>query len=163
MPDSAISSGLNDVERGFVTFFADAVKVVGLPPSAGQIYGLLFSSREPLALDQLVERLDISKGSASQGLRLLRQLGAVKEIQLPDDRRTFYRAEDQLRRLVGGFVREQIRPHMDSGLEKIDSLQTLARQDVSHADTFYDERASRVRGWLRRGNRLLPILRTIFK
>lgn len=153
----------NDVESSFVAFFSDAVKVVGLPPSCGQIYGLLFSSREPLALDQLVRRLEISKGSASQGLRLLRQLGAVKEVTVEDDRRTFYRAEDQLRRLVGGFMREQIRPHLYSGLGKASELESQAKALPGAEGEFYQERVHRVSKWLRRGNRLMPLLRRMFR
>jgi hypothetical protein len=53
------------------------VKIFGVPRSVGQIYGLLYSSREPLSFSDIVKRLGISKGSASQGLQLLRSLGAV--------------------------------------------------------------------------------------
>jgi DNA-binding transcriptional ArsR family regulator len=61
-----------------VAFFSEVVQVAGVPKSVGQIYGLLYSSREPLSFSDIVERLEISKGSASQGLQLLRSLGAVK-------------------------------------------------------------------------------------
>jgi hypothetical protein len=53
------------------------VQVFGVPKSVGQIYGLLYASPEPLSFSDIVERLDISKGSASQGLQLLRSLGAI--------------------------------------------------------------------------------------
>jgi len=61
-----------------VAFFSEVVQVVGVPKSIGQIYGLLYSSREPLSFSDIVECLEISKGSASQGLQFLRLLGAVK-------------------------------------------------------------------------------------
>jgi DNA-binding transcriptional ArsR family regulator len=61
-----------------VAFFSEVVQVFGVSKSVGQIYGLLYSSREPLSFSDIVERLEISKGSASQGLQLLRSLGAVK-------------------------------------------------------------------------------------
>jgi hypothetical protein len=54
------------------------VQVLGVPKSVGQIYGLLYASLEPLSFSDIVERLEISKGSASQGLQLLRSLGAIK-------------------------------------------------------------------------------------
>jgi hypothetical protein len=53
------------------------VQVFGVPKSVGQIYGLLYASPEPLSFSDIVERLEISKGSASQGLQLLRSLGAI--------------------------------------------------------------------------------------
>jgi len=59
-------------------FFAEVVQVFGVPKSVGQIYGLLYASPVPLSFSDIVERLEISKGSASQGLQLLRSLGAIK-------------------------------------------------------------------------------------
>ena len=87
---------LSEVERSIIELFVDGVRVIGLPKSVGEIYGLLFASRDPLSLDDLVMRLGISKGSASQGLRMLRGLGAVTETEgQPGGRRTYFRAEVQ--------------------------------------------------------------------
>ncbi|MDB6078791.1 MAG: hypothetical protein JWO82_2538, partial [Akkermansiaceae bacterium] len=100
----------DSLEMQVVQVFVDGVRVLGLPRSLGELYGLLFISPEPLALDDLVSRLGISKGSASQGLRALKDLGAVKEIDVEGARRTYFEADIDLKRLVGGFIREQIRP-----------------------------------------------------
>jgi DNA-binding transcriptional ArsR family regulator len=67
-----------DFQTECATFFSEVVQVFGVPKSVGQIYGLLYASPEPLSFSDIVERLDISKGSASQGLQLLRSLGAIK-------------------------------------------------------------------------------------
>jgi hypothetical protein len=42
-----------------------------------------FAGINPLAMDEVMELLQISKGSASQGLRALRQLGAVSSVFEP--------------------------------------------------------------------------------
>jgi hypothetical protein len=60
-----------------VELFADIVSALGIPKSIGQIYGLLYASATPLSFSDIVERLEISKGSVSQGLQLLRSLGAI--------------------------------------------------------------------------------------
>jgi hypothetical protein len=72
-------------ETECVAFFSDVVQVFGVPKSIGQIYGLLYASPTPLSFSDIVERLDISKGSASQGLQLLRSLGAVNIADLQRD------------------------------------------------------------------------------
>jgi DNA-binding transcriptional ArsR family regulator len=66
-----------DFQSECIELFAEVVYALGLPRSVGQIYGLLYASSEPLSFSDIVERLDISKGSASQGLQLLRTLGAI--------------------------------------------------------------------------------------
>src|ERR1043166_2383342 len=64
----------------------------GLPRSTGQIYGLLYLSKKPLSLDDLVELLSISKGSASTGTRHLASWGAIRQVWVPGDRRDFFEA-----------------------------------------------------------------------
>ena len=66
-------------------------------------------------MDDVMSLLKISKGSASQGLRALRQLGAVSSVFEPGDRKERFVAEIRLRKLVGGFLREQADPHLEKG------------------------------------------------
>ncbi|MBK1827790.1 GbsR/MarR family transcriptional regulator [Haloferula rosea] len=159
---NAPSQVLSSLERQVVDVFVDGVRVLGLPRSVGEIYGLLFISREPLALDDLVQRLGISKGSASQGLRTLKGLGAVRDCEVPGARRTHYKAAADLKRLVGGFIREQVRPHLESGQLKVGRLQeAVAAEDDSQAREFYDERVDKLEGWMKKGRKVLPILQKI--
>jgi hypothetical protein len=67
-----------------VEFFSEVVQVFGVAPSVGQIYGLLYASPAPLSFSDIVERLEISKGSASQGLQFLRSIGAVRSVSSVD-------------------------------------------------------------------------------
>ncbi len=151
-----------EIERQVVQVFVDGVKVLGLPRSFGEIYGLIFISPEPLALDDLVERLGMSKGSASQGLRALKNLGAVREISVEGSRRTYYVADIELKRLVGGFIREQVRPHLESGQTKIKRLLdgVGAERDAERRE-FYTQRIEKLEVWMRRGRMVLPVLQKV--
>lgn len=147
-----------------IGFFADFVRVLGMPKSVGEIYGLLFVSSSPLALDDLVGMLKISKGSASQGLRSLKELGAVRETFRPaaSDRRTYYEPAVELKRLVGGFIREQIRPHLQSGHAKLGAMRDEAQQiSCPERREFVAGRIARVDQWLSRGGKMLPVLQKI--
>jgi DNA-binding transcriptional regulator GbsR (MarR family) len=159
------SHELDPLERQVVAVFVDGVRVLGLPRSIGEIYGLLFISRSPLSLDDLVKRLDISKGSASQGLRLLKSLGAVIEANGSNgetERRTYYEPAVELKRLVGGFIREQIRPHLESGKTKINQLAARVREvEDPESRKFLSERVDRLGHWMRSGGKILPILQKI--
>ncbi len=153
---------LDSLERQVISVFVDGVRVLGLPPSIGEIYGLLFISREPLSLDDLVRKLNISKGSASQGLRALRSLGAVREAMGVPDRRTYYEPAVELKPLVGGFIREQVRPHLESGKSKVRQLQEVVGAVNDPADrAFAIERVERLGQWMSRGSRVLPLLQKI--
>ena len=56
--------------------------ILGMPRSVGEIYGLLYFSEAPLSMDQIANKLEMSLGSASQGLKTLRSLKAVRTSML---------------------------------------------------------------------------------
>ncbi|HEY1123896.1 MAG TPA: hypothetical protein VGE67_19920 [Haloferula sp.] len=153
---------LGPLEAQVIQVFVDGGKVLGLPRSIGEIYGLLFISPEPLSLDDLVERLGISKGSASQGLRALKGLGAVREIDMKNSRRVHFQADIELKRLVGGFIREQVRPHLESGQSKVGKLHEMAAEE-SNADLreFYESRVSQLKYWMSKARVVLPLLQKV--
>jgi DNA-binding transcriptional regulator GbsR (MarR family) len=156
------SQNLSPIQQQVVDFFVDGVRVLGLPRSIGEIYGLLFITPDPLSLDDLVEKLGISKGSASQGLRTLKTLGAVREANSINDRRTYYEPATELKRLVGGFIREQIRPHLDSGKSKLQQLQETADLSTDPIErACLEERIERIESWMKRGKLVLPLLQKI--
>jgi len=158
----AAPAGLGEIERRIIDLFVDGVRVIGLPKSIGEIYGMLFLSKEPLAFDDLVNRLGISKGSVSQGLRALRQIGAVRESLNGNGRRTYYEPEIQLKRLVGGFIREQVVPHLDSGTTKLAALNdAIGELDDGEHREFLDERLERLEHWFKRSRLILPLLQRV--
>ena len=67
--DSRFDDELLDWENAVIDLFLNAANSVGLPKSLGQIYGLLFCREQALAMNDIMNLLGISKGSASQGLQ----------------------------------------------------------------------------------------------
>ena len=157
-----VSLPLSSLQQQVVDFFVDGVRVLGLPRSLGEIYGLLFITPDPLSLDDLVTKLGISKGSVSQGLRTLRTLGAVREVDGNGDRRTYYEPAVDLKRLAGGFIREQVRPHLESGKTKLKHLSETATKTVDPIEReFLTDRIERLESWMKRGGQVLPILQKL--
>ena len=156
-----------------VGFFAEIVQVFGVPRSVGQIYGLLYASPVPLSFSDIFERLDMSKGSASQGLQLLRSLGAIN-IAAPFEctsrgeditrvggsqakRNVTYEPELSLRRLVSGVLHERIAPLTAANTDRLASLRKLALLDEEQND-FYLDRIKQLENWRRQLKSLLPML-----
>ncbi|MEC9054467.1 MAG: transcriptional regulator [Verrucomicrobiota bacterium] len=161
MPED-VPQSLAEIEKQVIALFAHGVRVAGLPRSVGEIYGLLFISREPLALDDLVKRLSISKGSASQGLKFLRTLAAVREVEGPDVRRTYFEADIELKKLVGGFIREQMRPHIESGKDRLKGLEDeVSKEGDPERRAFYDERVKKLERWLKQAKLVLPLIQRV--
>jgi DNA-binding transcriptional regulator GbsR (MarR family) len=153
---------LDDWETAIIDLFLNAANSFGLPKSYGQIYGLLFCRDQSLALGEVMEILQISKGSASQGLRALRQLGAVSTVFEPGDRKERFVAEIRLRKLVGGFLREQADPHLDKGVSRLKQIETLlGNLDDSDSLQRGVRRHEILLGWHRQMSRLLPWVKMV--
>lgn len=146
-------------ETSMIELFVRAAVLIGLPRSIGEIYGLLFCAAAPMTFDDLVQRLGISRGSVSQGLKLLRQLGAVKLQYVPGDRKDHYVPELSMKLLVSGFVRDQFSPHIESGISRIAQIGDLIEsEDDPVLKAHALQRLNTLSVWQTRIQRLLPII-----
>lgn len=146
-----------------IDFFVRMMSILGMPRSVGEIYGLLYFSDIPLPMEQIVNRLDISLGSASQGLKTLRSLKAVRTTYIPGDRRDHYLAETEFRRLFANFIKEEIMPHMDSAKERIERMESSLPPLSKESEEFYKIRIEKLKRLTRAGGRLLPALAGLLK
>ena len=158
MPSSA--QPLTPFQRESIDLFVGAFAVLSLPRSLGEIYGLLYSSREPLAFDDLVTRLDLSKGSVSEGLRWLRSLGAVKLVPVEGSRKDHFTAEISLRKLAGGYLRDRIDPYLGAGGGRLASLQQHIEGEGPDAE-FQEGRVNQLHSWHRFFSKVLPVFKTL--
>jgi DNA-binding transcriptional regulator GbsR (MarR family) len=159
---SSYQDKLDEWELAVVDLFLNAASSFGLPKSYGQIYGLLFCRDQSLAMDEVMKLLQISKGSASQGLRALRQLGAVSSVFEPGDRKERFVAEIRLRKLVGGFLREQADPHLEKGVARLQQIEgLLGKASGKNSHNRGIRRHEILSGWHRQMSRLLPWVKMI--
>ena len=153
---------LDEWEIAVIDLFLNAANSFGLPKSYGQIYGLLFCRDQSLSMDEVMKLLKISKGSASQGLRSLRQLGAISSVFEPGDRKERFVAEIRLRKLVGGFLREQADPHLEKGVARLQQIEgLLGKVDGQDSHNRGTRRHEILSGWHRQMSRLLPWVKMI--
>jgi DNA-binding transcriptional regulator GbsR (MarR family) len=146
-----------------VDFFVEAAGLLGVPKSVAVIYGIVFASPEPLSFAAIETRLDISKGSISQGLRILREIGAVKEVSADTDRVELFTPDLELRKLIARFISSRLQTQLTAGQKR---LAAIARQvpttDLAHAELLR-QRLKHLTGWHTKARALLPVARTFLK
>ena len=157
-PDGARAARLNPVEVEIIHLFVQLSRALGQPPSVAEIYGLLFISPNPLPQDDFIERLNLSKGSASQGLRYLLDLGAVRTVYVAGDRRVHYEAVAELRNLANRFLRQQVLTYFDDSEDRLDRIQAEARELPGEEREFALDRVRMLKSWQRNAKRLLPLV-----
>src|SRR6266568_4875887 len=151
---------LNPLEVEIIDLFVEVSRLLGQPRSLAEIYGVLFISERPLAMDDLIERLQLSKGSASQGLKFLRNVGAVKTVYVPGDRRVHYEAVAELRNLLTRFLRDQIVPHLENGHARLTRIAGMVKQLPASDRTRVQDRVTMLQSWGKRGKRFLRLVMT---
>ena len=149
---------LTPVEIEVIDLFVNFSRALGQPRSIAEIYGLLFVSHQPLSLDDLVERLELSRGSASQGLKYLRELGAVRAVPLPDARRVHYEAVAELRNLAGSFLHQQVKLHLSDSRLRLGRIAQQSQNLRGAARKHALARVKLLQSWERNGQQVLPFL-----
>jgi len=134
----------HEASESLAYYFCRMADTIGVPRSVALIYNLLYLSKEPLSFSEVVERSGCSKASASTGLKLLERIRGVEVVILPDDRRTFYRAELSLKRLVTGFIQENFVSGVEAGQRILDSPTTAPESELS---PLLAERLDSLRNW----------------
>ncbi len=148
---------LGPIEMEAIEMFINFFRLLGLPKSIGEIYGLLFVSPRPLTMDDLMHRLDISLGAASQGLKTLRSVGAVKAVYSPGERRDHFVADLELNRFAASFLKEQILPKLEVAATRVGRMET-ALAELPEADRAVTRaRIDELSRWLHRGRTMLPV------
>lgn len=147
---------LSEIEIEAIQMFINFLKLIGLPKSVGEIYGLLFVSPRPLAMDDIMARLNISLGAASQGLKLLRGVGAVKTTYQPGDRRDHYQADLELSKFASAFIKEELHPRMERALARIRRMEELSADMTPEDRKATMAKIDRLKHWLEKGDKMLP-------
>ena len=148
---------LGPIEVDAIEMFINFFRLLGLPKSIGEIYGLLFVSPHPLTMDDLMTRLDISLGAASQGLKTLRAFGAVKAVYSPGERRDHFVADLELSRFASSFIKEQILPKLEQASARVERMEAelVNLPDGERRET--QSRIDELSRWLTRGRTMLPV------
>jgi DNA-binding transcriptional regulator GbsR (MarR family) len=121
-----------DTVQQFVEAWGAMGALWGINRSVARVHALLMATDGPLSLDEIAERLQISKGNASMSLRELRTFGVIRQVEAPGDRRDFYVTEPDVWTMFFRIMKERKRREFDPALDAIHQLleQPSARGEV---------------------------------
>jgi DNA-binding transcriptional regulator GbsR (MarR family) len=81
---------LQEVENQFVGLWRTMSSLWGVSPTMAEIHGLLYISGAALSMDEIMDRLGISRGNVSMNLSKLVEWGLVRKVHKRGDRRDYY-------------------------------------------------------------------------
>jgi DNA-binding transcriptional regulator GbsR (MarR family) len=150
-------------EKALVDFFVDAAGLLGVPKSVAAIYGIVFASPLPLSFADIGARLDLSKGSVSQGLRMLREVGAIKEVSSAADRAELFMPDLEMRQLIQRFIERRLQQQLDTGKGRLKALNREVSAFAPADQKVLRQRLLKLSRWHDRTRALLPVARTFLK
>ncbi len=112
----------------------------GLNNIMAQIYAIMYLSGKPMSLDDMVERLKISKGGASINIRALERYGAVRKVWVKGSRKDYYEAESDIAKVITDRIRSMAHSRLVEMDEMISSslgaLDKVGSADKADAETI---------------------------
>ena len=97
----------------------------GINRTMAQIHALLFVSGVPLEVNEIMDRLQISRGNASMNLRELIDWGIVRRFRQPGDRKDVYISDTDPYQMFLRVVRERKRRELDPTADAIKEVLTM--------------------------------------
>lgn len=150
-------------EAAIIDYFIETADLLGFPHSVAAIYGICISSTEPLSFSEIQERLSMSAGSVSQGIKLLKTMGALRSVPSFTDRRERFAPDLELRKLVARWIDNRLEVQLRSGRAKLKKIIPLLPEDLGGANDVLAQRIRHVENWHGKAEAVLPILRTFLR
>jgi DNA-binding transcriptional regulator GbsR (MarR family) len=148
-------------EVALVDFFVRGAELLGVPRSVAALYGIIFASPAPLSFADVEARLDISKGSISQGMRVLREIGAVRVVEGNDIRRDYFAPDLELRKLVVHFLDERLQRQLTDGSERLKQLSRSLPDSGTDNTATLRERIRQLKNWHDKTKSVVPVIKTL--
>lgn len=107
----------------------------GINRTMAKVYALLYCAERPLNTDQIMERLQISRGSANMNLRALVEWELAEKTSVAESRKDHYEAEKDVWQVTARIIEERERQEVQPVREH---LQSVADHLVPEGESLED-------------------------
>jgi DNA-binding transcriptional regulator GbsR (MarR family) len=121
----AVQRQLQTAQDLFIRRWGEMGQTWGINRTMAEIHALLYVVAEPLCTDDVMERLNISRGNASMSLRALCDWGIVHRLHKRGERREYFESLSDVWEMFSLIAAERKRREMDPVLETIKECQKM--------------------------------------
>src|SRR5215211_8219061 len=112
----------------FIRRWGEMGQTWGINRTMAEIHALLYITARPLCTDDVMERLNISRGNASMSLRALCDWGIVRRLHKRGERREYFESLSDVWEMFSMIAAERKRREMDPVLETIKQCQQMLEE-----------------------------------
>ncbi len=113
-------------KEAFISHWGEMGSSWGVPRSMAEVHALLFIEGRPLCADEIMERLEVSRGNVSTTLRQLSDWGIVTRVRHRGDRKDYFEAEQDVWTLLSLIVRARKRRELEPLLAALQDAREIA-------------------------------------
>ena len=128
------ATALTEVEDRFISLWGDISALWGVNRSVGRIHALLFLSRQPLDMETITERLQISHGNCSTSIRDLLAWNSIRRVHVSGERRVLYESEQDPWTWFHACIRERRRREVVPVIDQLHEISDHAKTTADVAD-----------------------------
>ena len=129
---------ISPFKQRFILHFGEMGSRWGINRTVGQIYALIYVSARPKNADDIVHALGLSRSNVSMGLKELQSWRLVRSQHLPDDRREYFTAPDDIWEIFNVLVEERRTREIDPTLSML--RDALMESNLDEEDTYAAKR-----------------------
>ncbi len=156
-----MKKSVEDIGNELIDTIGEMSEWAGMTRVAGLLEGLLILSQEPLSLDDMAQRLEVSKASVSTNIRLLERWKAVRRVFNRGDRKNYYELRGDFWEIETEIVRSILKDELDRFADTLARWKNdLAEADEDDADSkaFLAKRLEQIEEYLDAGRHVLQLL-----
>lgn len=123
-----------EIEDRVLQEWAELATAWGVSPVLGRIHGLLLLNGQPMTAEEICDRLQISRASASVQLNAILDWGLARRLYVPGDRRQYYQGDQDhwswFRRAAIVRKRREFDPVVERLGEALTKVREAAQEDA---------------------------------
>jgi len=145
---------LTRAQDDFVAAWGKMGSAWGISRTMAEAHALLYITGEPMCTDEIMDRLQISRGNASMSLRALVDWGVVSRTHRRGDRKEYFVAEQDVWAMFRAIVRERMRREVAPLLASLYEIRDLTPDARGPSIAEHNRRLDAMLGFLRTADRL---------
>jgi DNA-binding transcriptional regulator GbsR (MarR family) len=122
---------LRQAQDRFISVWGEMAGSWGISRTMAEIHAVLYITGEPLSMDDLMERLEISRGNASMSVRSLLDWGIISRSHKRGDRKEYFQAEQDVWAMFRAIVRERMKREAEPLLAELHEIRDLTGSRAS--------------------------------
>lgn len=122
-------TGITGASSLFIRRWGEMAASWGIARTMAEIHALLYLSSNPLCTDDVMERLEVSRGSASVNLRQLVNWGLIHRTHRRGDRKEYFEAETDVWQMFETIIRERRRREVQPIVETLERCIEMIKRD----------------------------------